>query len=313
MYLDRKVRALALASIAALAVSLGGAQDAAAQIDQFGNTVNNNRILEMQKSGGVRKDTGKVTIDSFGFNAFRITSPRGVTVMTDPWRNDPSGTFGFWFYPQPERQFPQVPVDITISTHAHFDHDAVYRPQSSMVLDRMAGTFQLADVKIQGVAEKHSCTQAGWLRWVNWLDEIKQEACPPNNPAHMDNTLQIIETGGLRILHWGDNRHNPSPEALALMGKIDVLILPIDDSQHILSFEQMAEIIKRLDPHVVIPCHYHTKGVTMATATLYEADAWVAKQPSVTRLKSHRLTLEVEKVRKMKNHVMYFREHYTRQ
>jgi hypothetical protein len=51
----------------------------------------------------------------------------------------------------------------------------------------------------------------------------------------------------------------------------------------------------------------------MATSTLYEADAWVAKQPSVTRLKSHRLTLEVEKVRKMKNHVMYLREHHTRQ
>ena len=78
-------------------------------------------------------------------------------------RNDPSGTFGFWFYPQPEKQFPHVYVDISLSTHAHFDHDAVYAPASSMVLDRIAGTFTLGDVTITGAADKHACTQAGWL------------------------------------------------------------------------------------------------------------------------------------------------------
>lgn len=313
MHWESKVRASSIALFGGLVVSLAGAGDALAQPEQHKGTTNNNRILEIQKSGGLRKETGKVTIDSFGFNAFRITSPRGITVMTDPWRNDPTGAFGFWFYPAPEKQFPQVYVDIVISTHAHFDHDAVYAPTSSMVLDRIVGTFKLGDVTITGAADKHACTQAGWLRWTKWLDEIKQNPCPPNNPAHMDNVLQVIETGGLRLLHWGDNRHNPSPEALAIVGKVDVLFLPIDDSQHILSHGQVAEIIRQLDPHIIIPCHYFTDGVTMSTSTLYEADGWVAKQPSVTRLQSSRLTLEPEKVRKMKNHVMYFREHHTRQ
>jgi L-ascorbate metabolism protein UlaG (beta-lactamase superfamily) len=313
MHPETKVLRVLLVPIMALAISLGAARGAAAQSDHLAPAPNNNRIIDIQNKGGVRKDTGKVTIDFLGFNAFRITSPRGITVVTDPWRNDPSGAWGFWFYPQPEKQFPRIQADITLSTHAHFDHDAIMRPMSSMVLDRIAGTFELGDVRITGAAEKHACKSPGWNHWDRFLKEVDQTSCPPNNPAHMDNVLQVVEAGGLRILHWGDNRHNPSPEALAIVGKVDVLLLPIDDSQHILSFEQVAEIIKRLDPHVVIPCHYYTEGVSMSASTLYEADGWVAKQPSVTRLKSHRLTLEVEKVRKMKNHVMYFREHYTRE
>ena len=63
---------------------------------------------------------GKVTIDFYGHAAFKMTSPAGLTMLFDPWRNDPSGAWGLWF----PKEFPEIEVDAVISTHAHLDHDA---------------------------------------------------------------------------------------------------------------------------------------------------------------------------------------------
>ena len=64
-------------------------------------------------------------------------------------------------------------------------------------------------------------------------------------------SMYIVETSGLRILMWGDNRHNPSEYAMKQLGDIDVLTLPVDGSQHILSYEQGDDIVKQLRPKVV--------------------------------------------------------------
>ena len=102
---------------------------------------NNNNVIKAQRDGGVTPSTGEVKLDFFGHMAFRIITPRGTSIMIDPWRNDPSGYWGVWF----PKEFPEVPVDMVLSTHAHFDHDAVYRPHASMVLERMAGEYSIGD------------------------------------------------------------------------------------------------------------------------------------------------------------------------
>ena len=89
-------------------------------------------------------------IEFYGNDAFKITSPLGLTVLTDPWRNDPKGRYPKWFL----NEFPAIRVDVVLSTHAHFDHDAVERPNGLMVLERLVGHFQLGDVSITGIAEK---------------------------------------------------------------------------------------------------------------------------------------------------------------
>ena len=117
---------------------------------------NNNHVLALQ--GGDAAAAGTVTLDYFGHCAFRLTTPQGLTIMFDPWRNDPSGAWGLW-YPNP---FPETVVDIGMSTHAHFDHDALDRVQATMLLDRMTGRFSFADVTITGIADKHACEAPGW-------------------------------------------------------------------------------------------------------------------------------------------------------
>lgn len=89
-------------------------------------------------------------MEFYGHDAFKITSPEGLTILTDPWRNETTGSFPKWFL----RNFPATQVDIVLSTHAHFDHDAVERPRALMVFERLVGDFKLGDVEITGLADK---------------------------------------------------------------------------------------------------------------------------------------------------------------
>ena len=280
--------------------AVGGARQAVAQSTDWTQPGNNNHILELQ--GKSDFPAGEVTIDYYGHCAFKITSPGGASILLDPWRDDPSGAWGLWF----KNKFPETLVDITMSTHTHFDHDAIDRPQSTMVLDRMAGNFEFADLKITGFADKHACVAPGWYPWTNALKEFGVEACPPNNPGHMDMVTYVIETGGIRTLIWGDNRHNPPEEFWNAIGKIDVLTLPVDGSQHILSYDQANAIVERLKPKIVIPTHYLGEATTYTLSTLLSADEWVKGQKSFKMLDGPSVKLAASDVAGMDREFMYF-------
>jgi L-ascorbate metabolism protein UlaG (beta-lactamase superfamily) len=282
---------------------IGAASSSAnAQSQSWTFTENNNNVIKAQRDGGVTESSGDVKLDFFGHMAFRITSPRGTSIMIDPWRNDPSGYWGVWF----PNKFPAVPVDIVLSTHAHFDHDAVYRPHASMVLERLGGEFSLGDVNISGLADKHMCAAKGWYKWTDAAAEFAQDFCPPDNFMHMDNYIQVVETGGLKIAHWGDNRPIPADHVMDELKNVDVLILTIDGSQHILSYDDIAAAIANIGPKIVIPAHYYTKGASSVLTTLSDAEDWVSQQPNAVRLDNSRLVLNAAEVKAMIGTTVYY-------
>ena len=237
---------------------------------------NHNRMMELQRLAGSPGEPGPVELAHFGSSAFRITSPRGVTVMVDPWRNHPSREKDWYL-----RDMPMTAVDIGVSTHAHFDHDALNRLDAHVLLDRPIGTFGFLDVRITGIADKHSIdSSAGTYDFVKVYRELYDtDVTPPNNPRSWDNTLVVVETGGLRILHWGDNRHDPPEHVWDMLGRIDIALLPVDGSQHVMSFTSVEAIIRRLRPRIVVPHHYYIWDVIQRGATLLPADAWVKARP----------------------------------
>jgi L-ascorbate metabolism protein UlaG (beta-lactamase superfamily) len=252
---------------------------------------NDNDLIRVQRKGGDPARSGDVRIEFYGHDAFKITSPAGLTVLTDPWRNDATGHYPKWFL----SKFPAIRVDIVLSTHAHFDHDAVERPKGLIVLERLVGQFRLGDIEITGLADKHKC-----------------EPCPANNVIGFDNAIELIETGGMRIAIWGDNRAMPDPSLGHYLKDVDVLILPVES---ILTRAEVDAIIGKFDPKAVIPAHYYVAGLTTDLSGLPSADGWVNDQEKVhhvdvRRLDSAAFTLNAAELKGAHHRVYYFENHF---
>src|SRR5271154_4739653 len=269
---------------------------------------NDNSLITVQKMGGDPTRPGNVKIEFYGHDAFKITSPVGLTVLTDPWRNDSTGLYPKWFL----NEFPAIWVDIVLSTHAHFDHDAVERPKALMVLERLIGQFKLGDIEITGLADKHKCEAVPPDEPGGTSAHPHVETCPPNNVIAFDNAIQIIETGGLRIAIWGDNRAAPNPSLDHYLKNVDVLILPV---AAILTRAEADAIVSKYDPKAVIPSHYFLAGLTTEVSGLESADAWVNDEEKlhhadVRRLDSATLTLNAAELKGSHHRIYNFGNHF---
>ena len=268
-------------------------------------TSNHNRMMELQRTS-MKAGAGAVKVDYFGSSAFKITSPSGITLMIDPWRNHPSRKWDWYF-----DDFPLTEVYIGISSHAHFDHDALHLLDAHVLLDRLIGTYTFGDLKITGIADKHATDSSAavydFKRIIKEFDNI--DITPPNNPRSWDHCLLLIETGGLKILAWGDNRHNPPEEVWAAVSDIDIVLLPIDDSQHVISFPHAEEIIERLSPSIIIPHHYYIFDVTVRQSTLQPADGWLNTQENVVRLTNPSVSYHPKDLTNIKRRIDFFDGH----
>jgi len=297
------------AIVSAVLILLAWATSANGQTSQASASAslpwNDNSLIEILEKGGNAARSGDVKVEFYGHNAFKITSPEGLTILTDPWRNDSTGQYPKWFL----KEFPALRVDIVLSTHAHFDHDAVELPQGLIVLERLVGRFKLGDIEITGLADKHQCESASDR--TSKPDSERVETCPPNNVIGFDNAIQIVATGGLRIAIWGDNRAVPDPSLDRSLKNVDVMILPVDT---VLTRPEVDAILRKYEPKGVIPSHYFIEGLTTDSSGLDSADRWVNDQEKnhhadVRRLDRADLTLNPAELKGSHQRIYYFGSH----
>jgi L-ascorbate metabolism protein UlaG (beta-lactamase superfamily) len=176
-------------------------------------------------------------------------------------------------------------------------------------LERPVGKYSLGDVDILGFADKHMYKAKGSYLWTEAFDESNIKL-PPNNPLNLDNSIILIKTGGISIVHWGDNRPDPQEYVLKAVKNADVLILPIDDSEHILTSADIKTIISYVNPKVIIPAHYKTKGAVSTLSTLKSADEWVKSNADFLLLKSASYEFDIDIITKFNKKVVYFGDNY---
>src|SRR2546430_16006401 len=83
----------------------------------------------------------------------------------------------------------------------------------------------------------------------------RKPADPWGKEFGQTNTIWLLELDGLRIAHLGDN--GPLTEAnLEELGRVDILMMPIDARHHILKEAEVEAIRKALRPRILIPMHY---------------------------------------------------------
>lgn len=69
------------------------------------------------------------------------------------------------------------------------------------------------------------------------------------------NSIFVFEAGGLCIGHLGHLHQIPNDEQYAEIGRLDVVMVPVDGG-YTLALDDMAAIVKRLRASVVIPMHW---------------------------------------------------------
>jgi L-ascorbate metabolism protein UlaG (beta-lactamase superfamily) len=215
-------------------------------------------------------EKGAVTIEYIAHACFRLTSPSGKRVLIDPYASR------VWL----GYDFPaDLRADAVLISHPHYDHDggeAMHRkvpwPSNTLLL-RTPGTNQIGDVTVAGFAGKHADP---------WGKEFGQS-----------NTIWLVEIAGLRMVHVGDN--GPLAETtIGQLGRVDVLMMPIDSQFHILKADEIAAIRKKLSPAVLIPMHYRHDDLEMDSdkpEKLGGIDGWAKTEANVRYLSTNKLEL----------------------
>ena len=197
-----------------------------------------------------------MSLTYFGHCAFGWTSPTGTRVLIDPFGNRPDL---HWFL----KPFPELTADAVLVTHDHFDHNAVERVVGSpTVLTGVDGqvSFDGGDVFAGAVLDLH---------------------VPGHGTPQMTNAIFLVETEGVRYCHIGDNRHDIPDGVREQLEGVDVLMVTVDDSCHLLTFEQVEELVRLLSPRIVVPMHYYVEGLTTRSSTLQSPERWLVQQSGV--------------------------------
>jgi L-ascorbate metabolism protein UlaG (beta-lactamase superfamily) len=77
------------------------------------------------------------------------------------------------------------------------------------------------------------------------------------------NSIFIFEAAGLCIGHLGHLHQIPSDAQYAAIGRLDVVIVPVDGG-YTMRLQDMAGVVKRLRSSVVIPMHWFSEASLQA-------------------------------------------------
>ena len=172
---------------------------------------------------------GQLKIDFAGHSTFVITSAAGVRVITD--YND-------------NHRAPVLPDIATMSAvHRNHNTDNIEPVVTHALRGWNDGTGKprhdvtLRDVRVYSLSVNDG-SAAPFARW--------------------DSSIFVIDSNGLCVAHLGLLAHVLDNMTLARLGRVDVLLVPIDMrvSQ---SFEETVKNIQLINPRIVVPMHFFSE------------------------------------------------------
>jgi L-ascorbate metabolism protein UlaG (beta-lactamase superfamily) len=167
-----------------------------------------------------------VDINWLGHSCFRIKGNQAV-IITDPFPPDLGYSLG------------KQTADIVTVSHQHPSHSYTEGIGGEPKIISGPGEYEISGVLIIGIATFH--------------DSVRGQ-------TRGKNTVYLIEIDGITICHLGDLGHVLTSEQVEEIGDIDVLLLPVGGVSTI-NAAMAAEVIRQLEPKVVIPMHYKTPSL----------------------------------------------------
>lgn len=171
----------------------------------------------------------------YGHSCFKIvTKPAGratddITIFIDPF-DKATGL-----------KIPQGHADIALVSHHHHDHDNIATLKDNPLIVDTPGEYSILGINIVGINTPHD-DQNGGLRGMS--------------------TAFIIESEDVKICHLGDLGGELTGKQLDELDGIDILLVPVG-GRYTIDGKRAAELVKKIEPTMVIPMHYKTKGTTI--------------------------------------------------
>ena len=94
----------------------------------------------------------------------------------------------------------------------------------------------------------------------------------------------------------GDNRAGIGGEARRAIGDVDVFMVNVDDSCHLLTFDEVGNVIEAIGPKVVVPMHYAIPGLTSEGSTLGPIECWLESRSRIRRLEDGTLRIGYDSI-----------------
>jgi L-ascorbate metabolism protein UlaG (beta-lactamase superfamily) len=198
---------------------------------------------------------GEVRITYIGHSTFQIETAAGVRIATD--YND---------YVRP-REVPHIAT----MNRAHSTH---YTNNPDPAIQHV-----LRGWGRDGEPARHDVTYEDvWVR--NVPTNIRDWG---GGTMLHGNSIFVFESGGVCIAHLGHLHHTLTPSHLEEIGRVDVVMVPVDGTMT-LNVEGMVEVLKQIQAPLAIPMHIFGEGTLQnflrAMGSIYEAER--SPVPTVT-------------------------------
>lgn len=172
-----------------------------------------------------------VTIEWLGHSTFQITSSKGTRILTDP--------HGAFDLPRPTQT-----QHIVTASHPHGPHSSVHMATGNPVI-------------------LHGLTPSGedWQKIATTIRDVSVYVVPAFHDKSQGmqrgkNAIFVFRVDDICIAHLGDLGHTLTPQQLKLLGKIDILLVPIAGGMYTVTAEEAREVTRQVNPKIAIPMHY---------------------------------------------------------
>ncbi len=189
--------------------------------------------------------SGPLTITALGHTAFLFTGS-GPRVLVNPFKAI-GCTAGY--------AEPTVGADLVLLSSRLFDEGFTGdRYTGSQVIDE-PGDYTVNGVAIQGISMPH--------------DRL-------NGRRFGTNVAWAWSQAGVNVVHLGGAAAPISIEDKILLGRPDVLLVPVGGGPKAYNPEEAVEAVRSLNPKIVIPTHYRTQAADADTCDIVGVDDFIA-------------------------------------
>jgi len=193
---------------------------------------------------------GPILIEWFGHSTFQITSSKGTRILTDP-------------HSRSDLPWPTLPQHIVTTSHQHGPHSNVWMARGSpMILEGLTPGgenwrpihMSIRDASVYTVPAYHDKSQG--------LQRGK-------------NAIFVFRVDEICIAHLGDLGHHLTPAQLKMLGKIDILLVPLAGGIYTITASEAREVTRQVNPRIAIPKHYWWDGAV---------EEYTREQPRVRKI-----------------------------